>query len=92
MIEWFYGKGGQQFGPIDEVTLSARIATGEIGPQDLVWNEGMDSWSLCKKFVTLLQVGMILKAKILTTKLPNLPSRRMPPPWRLKPLRSTMPP
>ena len=44
MIEWFYGKGGQQFGPIDEVTLSARIATGEIGPQDLVWNEGMDSW------------------------------------------------
>jgi len=30
MIEWFYGKGGQQFGPIDEVTLSARIATGEI--------------------------------------------------------------
>ena len=44
MNEWFYGKGGQQFGPIDEVTLSARIATGEIGPQDLVWNEGMDSW------------------------------------------------
>ena len=44
MIEWFYGKGGQQFGPIDEVTLSARIAAGEIGPQDLVWNEGMDSW------------------------------------------------
>jgi len=44
MIEWFYGKGGQQFGPIDEVTLSARIATGEIGPQDLVWKEGMDSW------------------------------------------------
>ena len=44
MIEWFYGKRGQQFGPIDEVTLSARIAAGEIGPQDLVWNEGMDSW------------------------------------------------
>ena len=44
MIEWFYGKEGQQFGPIDEVTLSARIATGEIGPQDLVWKEGMDSW------------------------------------------------
>jgi hypothetical protein len=44
MIEWFYGKEGQQFGPIDEVTLSARIAAGEIGPQDLVWKEGMDSW------------------------------------------------
>jgi hypothetical protein len=44
MIEWFYGKEGQQFGPIDEATLSARIAAGEIGPQDLVWKEGMDSW------------------------------------------------
>ena len=44
MAEWFYGKEGQQYGPIDEVTLSARIATGEIGPADLVWTEGMDSW------------------------------------------------
>lgn len=44
MVEWFYGKEGQQYGPIDEVTLSARIATGEIGPKDLVWTEGMDSW------------------------------------------------
>ena len=44
MVEWFYGKEGQQYGPIDEVTLRARIATGEIGSQDLVWHEGMDSW------------------------------------------------
>jgi len=44
MVEWFYGKEGQKYGPIDEVTLSARIATGEIGPRDLVWTEGMDSW------------------------------------------------
>ncbi|MDG1364212.1 MAG: DUF4190 domain-containing protein [Akkermansiaceae bacterium] len=57
MIEWFYGKGGQQFGPIDEVTLSARIATGEIGPQDLVWNEGMDSWKQLQEIRHLAPSG-----------------------------------
>ncbi|MCP4924015.1 MAG: DUF4339 domain-containing protein, partial [bacterium] len=33
-----------QYGPIDEATLKARIATGEIAPRDFVWREGMESW------------------------------------------------
>ena len=33
-----------QYGPIDEATLKALIATGEIAPRDFVWREGMDSW------------------------------------------------
>ncbi len=45
MTEWYYGKGGQQYGPIDEATLRARIATGEVGPRDLIWTEGMSSWT-----------------------------------------------
>jgi len=45
MVEWFYGKEGQQYGPIDEATLRARIATGEVGPRDLIWSEGMASWT-----------------------------------------------
>lgn len=44
MVEWFYGKEGQQYGPIDETTLRARIVTGEVGPRDLIWTEGMSSW------------------------------------------------
>jgi hypothetical protein len=44
MVEWFYGKEGQQYGPIDEATLRARIVTGEVGPRDLIWSEGMSSW------------------------------------------------
>ena len=44
MVEWFYGKEGQQYGPIDETTLRARIVTGEVGPRDLIWCEGMSSW------------------------------------------------
>lgn len=44
MIEWYYGKEGQQYGPIDEATLRARAATGEIALNDLVWREGMETW------------------------------------------------
>ncbi|MGC6458075.1 MAG: DUF4190 domain-containing protein [Akkermansiaceae bacterium] len=44
MNEWYYGKEGQQYGPVDEATLRARAATGEVGPNDLVWCEGMKSW------------------------------------------------
>ena len=45
MVEWFYGKEGQQYGPIDEATLRARITTGEVGPHDLIWSEGMAAWT-----------------------------------------------
>ncbi len=44
MADWFYGKDGQQYGPIDEVTLRARTATGEVEPQDKVWTKGMPGW------------------------------------------------
>ena len=44
MAEWYYGKEAQQFGPIDEATLRARIATGEVSGSDLLWTEGMVEW------------------------------------------------
>jgi len=44
MAEWYYGKEAQQFGPIDEATLRARIAAGEVSGSDLVWTEGMAEW------------------------------------------------
>ena len=74
MIEWFYGKEGQQYGPIDEVSLSARIATGEIGPQDLVWNEGMDSWKPLQEVRQLISIpiGNDSQAQDLETQPPEL--------------------
>lgn len=44
MKDWYYGKSGQQYGPIDESTLRVRIATGEISRSDLIWCEGMPVW------------------------------------------------
>lgn len=54
MIEWFYGKEGQQYGPIDEATLRARASTGEVGPHDLVWREGMENW---KPLMEIAELG-----------------------------------
>lgn len=44
MSEWYYGKEGQQNGPLDESAMKARVAGGEIGQSDLVWKEGMAEW------------------------------------------------
>lgn len=44
MSEWYYGREGQQYGPIDEASMKGRIATGEVGPNDLVWKESMEKW------------------------------------------------
>lgn len=44
MSEWYYGREDQQYGPIDDASIKARIATGEVSPHDLVWKEGMEKW------------------------------------------------
>ena len=49
MAEWYYGKEGQQFGPVDEATLRARVTTSEIRPDDLIWTEGMSEWTPLKR-------------------------------------------
>lgn len=43
--QWFYALGREQRGPVDEAELEHLISTGEIGPQSLVWREGMDAWA-----------------------------------------------
>ena len=44
MSEWYYGRGGEQNGPVDEVSLRSRIKAGEVISTDLVWKEGMAKW------------------------------------------------
>lgn len=49
MAEWYYGREGQQYGPIDEAALRVRIATSEIRADDLIWREGMAEWAPLNK-------------------------------------------
>jgi hypothetical protein len=41
---WYFTSGGQQVGPVAKADLQARIAAGQVGPQDHVWRDGMPNW------------------------------------------------
>ena len=41
---WFYTLNGENFGPISEADLDARIAAGQLPPSVNVWREGMANW------------------------------------------------
>ncbi len=44
-MNWYYVRGGQRNGPVDEETIRRLISVGELKRNDLVWNEGMgDQW------------------------------------------------
>src|SRR5687767_5443121 len=43
--EWFYGKGGQQFGPVDGAQLKQLAVSGQLQPTDLVWKQEMQDWA-----------------------------------------------
>lgn len=42
---WWYRKNGQESGPIDQTALQQMVASGNIGPDDLVWSDGMRQWT-----------------------------------------------
>ena len=42
-MNWYYVRGGNRNGPIDEDALRRLIAVGELKPNDLVWNDTMGS-------------------------------------------------
>ena len=44
MSQWYYGSSAGQHGPVDENELRAMIASGGVGPQTLVWRDGMRDW------------------------------------------------
>lgn len=41
---WYYLRGGQQVGPVPFASLQQAVAGGQVGPQDMVWQEGMGDW------------------------------------------------
>lgn len=50
-MQWYYAKEGAQFGPIDDTELRRLARSGEITPDDLVWNTSMgDQWKPASSF------------------------------------------
>ncbi len=54
---WFFASQGQQQGPYPEHQLRELIAAGTIGPDTLVWCEGMANWQKAADIPGLLDAG-----------------------------------
>jgi len=44
-MEYFLHRDGQQWGPYDEATLRSMLASQQVLPTDLIWNEQMPEWA-----------------------------------------------
>ncbi|MEQ6901879.1 SPFH domain-containing protein [Nocardioides sp. YIM 152588] len=42
---WYLAVGGQQVGPVQATELPAKVASGDLAPATLVWQEGMAAWT-----------------------------------------------
>ncbi len=54
--QWYYARDGQQSGPVSESDLRDFVASGRLGPSDLVWKPGMGSWASVQE--TLIAPGI----------------------------------
>ncbi len=43
-MDWYYTQGTERHGPVDEPTLRAMIASGEIARDALIWNSVLPDW------------------------------------------------
>lgn len=46
--DWHYTKNGQQHGPVPAAKLKQLAESGELHPDDLVWQEGWKQWAAAK--------------------------------------------
>jgi hypothetical protein len=47
--EWYYSVGGQRSGPVTGADLKQLAQAGRLGPDDLVWKDGMAEWQPASK-------------------------------------------
>lgn len=43
-MQWYYNEGSERRGPVSQEELQSLIAQGLVGPDNLVWREGMANW------------------------------------------------
>lgn len=44
-IQWYFVENGQRSGPVDLIELGRMLRAGRVGPQTLVWSDGMQDWA-----------------------------------------------
>ena len=53
MADWYYASGGQQLGPVSLESLQGMARSGQLGPDDLVWTNGMAEWYFASNVAAL---------------------------------------
>ena len=53
--QWYWGVGGQKNGPVSLPQLQAMMRAGQLGPQVMVWTEGMPEWAQAASLPVLHQ-------------------------------------
>ena len=79
--EWYYENGGSRHGPVSPAVLKQRADSGQVGPETLVWRQGMSQWVQAKAVKglfpngsTAAPLGPPAPAPVST----NAPLRRLP--------------
>src|SRR5437660_2167745 len=54
---WYFAVGGSRQGPISEDQLHAKVASGEVRADTLVWNSGMADWGKAGDVPGLIGAG-----------------------------------
>jgi TM2 domain-containing membrane protein YozV len=52
--EWYYSHDGERHGPVPVEQIKEMAASGQLRPDDLVWQTGMESWTAVGKVPDLL--------------------------------------
>lgn len=70
--EWFVGINGTQHGPLSSSQMRDMAAAGKIGPDDLVWRDGLAEWMPASQIQGLVFSGKQLPVSTVTT--PSAPA------------------
>jgi hypothetical protein len=46
--QWYYASGEERKGPVSSAVLKTLATSGQLGPEDLVWREGMSDWTAAR--------------------------------------------
>ncbi|RMG00144.1 MAG: DUF4339 domain-containing protein, partial [Planctomycetota bacterium] len=57
MVEWYYAKNNERFGPVTSAELKQLAEANQLGPDDLVWREGMSDWVPARRVKGLFPTG-----------------------------------
>lgn len=48
-VEWYYTDADRRYGPVNSAQLKQLAERGALGPDSLVWREGMEDWTAARK-------------------------------------------